>query len=122
MHLSPEDTRRLLIDLEPVAAAELDRHLAAAKEWFPHEYVPWSEGRDLRRAARRRAVVAGESTIPDEARTSLIVNLLTEDNLPQLPPRDRRQLRPRRRLGDLGAPLDRRGGPARPASCATTSP
>ena len=47
MHLSPEDTRRLLIDLEPAAATELDRHLAAAKDWLPHEYVPWSEGRNF---------------------------------------------------------------------------
>ena len=31
----------------------------------------------------------------------------------ELPPRDRLGLRPRRRLGHLGAPLDRRGGPAR---------
>ena len=31
----------------------------------------------------------------------------------QLPPRDRVAVRPRRRVGRLGAPLDRRGGPAR---------
>ena len=37
----------LLRELEPVVAKNLDRHLAVAKEWFPHEYVPWSEGRDF---------------------------------------------------------------------------
>ncbi len=31
----------------------------------------------------------------------------------QLPPRDRDRLRPGRRVGHLGAPVDRRGGPAR---------
>ena len=27
----------LVLALEPVAARELERHLAMAKEWFPHE-------------------------------------------------------------------------------------
>jgi acyl-[acyl-carrier-protein] desaturase len=30
----------LLTELEPVVGRELDRHLRAAREWFPHEYVP----------------------------------------------------------------------------------
>ena len=38
---------RLLLDLEPVVEAGLNRHLATAKEWFPHEYVPWSRGLDF---------------------------------------------------------------------------
>ena len=54
-----------------------------------------------------------QSKMSDVARTSLIVNLLTEDNLPELPPRDRHRLRPGRRVGHLGAPVDRRGRPAR---------
>ena len=37
----------LLAELEPTAARLLDRHLATAKEWFPHEIVPWSQGRDF---------------------------------------------------------------------------
>ena len=49
----------------------------------------------------------------DVARTALIVNLLTEDNLPSYHREIATRLRPRRRLGHLGAPLDRRGGPAR---------
>ena len=28
---------RLLRDLEPVVAQELERHLATQKEWYPHE-------------------------------------------------------------------------------------
>ncbi len=68
-----------LAELEPVADRLLNRHLAAAKEWFPHEMVPWSRGRDFE---------AGESWQADdvdlapEVRSSLFVNLLTEDNLP----------------------------------------
>ena len=48
---------------------------------MPHEYVPWSEGRNF-------ALLEGEpwsfeqSTLSPIARTALEVNLLTEDNLP----------------------------------------
>ncbi|MEU9836652.1 acyl-ACP desaturase [Streptosporangium sp. NPDC048047] len=72
----------LLLELEPVVAGELDRHHKMAKEWFPHEYVPWSEGRDYDGIFGGEAWSETDSTIPEEARTSLIVNLLTEDNLP----------------------------------------
>lgn len=72
---------RLLIDLEPVVTAELERHLGMHKPWNPHDYVPWDEGRNF-------AFLGGEDWSPDQqryseaARSSLIVNLLTEDNLP----------------------------------------
>ncbi|MFC5061931.1 acyl-ACP desaturase [Actinomycetospora atypica] len=75
------DSTRLLLDLEPVVAENLDRHLGMAKEWMPHEYVPWSQGRDF-------AGPDGEVWDPEQsslspvARTALEVNLLTEDNLP----------------------------------------
>ncbi|MGH3983569.1 MAG: acyl-ACP desaturase [Pseudonocardiaceae bacterium] len=75
------DSVRLLHDLEPVVAENLNRHLAAAKEWMPHEYVPWSLGRDY-------ADLGGQAWDPEQsrlspiARTALEVNLLTEDNLP----------------------------------------
>ena len=72
----------LLLELEPVVAKNLDRHLSVAKEWFPHEYVPWSEGRTFDGPLGGEAWTEGDSTIPDVARTALIVNLLTEDNLP----------------------------------------
>ncbi len=73
------DDAALLLELEPTVAGLLDRHLDAVKEWFPHEMVPYSRGRDY---------VAGEEWDPTEAglsdavRSSLFVNLLTEDNLP----------------------------------------
>ena len=71
----------MLHQLEPLVAANLDRHLGLAKEWFPHDYVPWSRGRDF-------AMLDGEDWSPEDspldpvARTAMIVNLLTEDNLP----------------------------------------
>ncbi|MEU4411351.1 acyl-ACP desaturase [Streptosporangium sp. NPDC023963] len=72
----------LLLELEPVVAGELDRHHKVAKEWFPHEYVPWSEGRNYDGLYGGDAWVETDTKIPEEARISLIVNLLTEDNLP----------------------------------------
>jgi acyl-[acyl-carrier-protein] desaturase len=71
----------VLIELEPVVAQNLDRHLSLAKEWHPHDYVPWSEGRDF-------AFLGGEDWAPEQSRldetakAAMITNLLTEDNLP----------------------------------------
>ncbi|MFI6502676.1 acyl-ACP desaturase [Nonomuraea typhae] len=72
----------LLHELEPVVAGELDRHLKVAKEWFPHEYIPWSQGRDFDGIYQGEAWQESDTKIPEAARISLIVNLLTEDNLP----------------------------------------
>ncbi|SDZ32919.1 acyl-[acyl-carrier-protein] desaturase [Micromonospora pattaloongensis] len=79
---TPLTQTALLIELEPVVAKNLDRHLAIAKEWFPHEYVPWSEGRTFDGVLGGEAWTPEDSPIPDVARTALVVNLLTEDNLP----------------------------------------
>jgi acyl-[acyl-carrier-protein] desaturase len=71
----------VLTELEPVVAQNLDRHLSLAKEWHPHDYVPWSEGRDF-------AFLGGEDWSPEQSRldetakAALVTNLLTEDNLP----------------------------------------
>ena len=73
------DDEALLAELTPTATQLLDRHLGTAKEWFPHELVPWSRGRDF---------FEGEEFDPADAglepgiRSALLVNLLTEDNLP----------------------------------------
>jgi acyl-[acyl-carrier-protein] desaturase len=72
----------LLLELEPVVEANLNRHLTQAIEWFPHEYVPWSQGRDFDGVLGGEAWDPSQSGLSDVARTSLIVNLLTEDNLP----------------------------------------
>jgi acyl-[acyl-carrier-protein] desaturase len=73
---------QLLTELEPVAARELERHLSVAKEWFPHDYVPWSQGRDYDGIFGGQAWDPEQSRVSPVARTALVVNLLTEDNLP----------------------------------------
>jgi acyl-[acyl-carrier-protein] desaturase len=72
----------LLRDLEPVVEVNLNRHLATAREWFPHEYVPWSDGTDFDGVLGGQAWEPGQSRLSEVARTALIINLLTEDNLP----------------------------------------
>jgi acyl-[acyl-carrier-protein] desaturase len=69
----------LLAELEPTAARLLDRHLSTSKEWFPHDLVPWSVGRDFEADYEWSPE---EVQLPDPVRSSLFVNLLTEDNLP----------------------------------------
>ena len=72
----------LLTELEPVVGRELDRHLRSAREWFPHEYVPWSDGRNFDGVLDGDAWDQSQSRVSEVARTALVVNLLTEDNLP----------------------------------------
>jgi acyl-[acyl-carrier-protein] desaturase len=72
----------LLRELEPIVDANLNRHLEVAKEWFPHEYVPWSEGTNFDGVLGGKAWEPSQSRLSDVARTALILNLLTEDNLP----------------------------------------
>ncbi len=73
---------QLLLELEQVVEDNLNRHLSVAKEWFPHEYVPWSDGRNFDGPLDGDAWSPEDSPMSDVARSSLIVNLLTEDNLP----------------------------------------
>ncbi len=66
-------------DLQPTVAALLERHLENAKEWFPHDFVPWSRGRDFTATDEWDP---NEVQLSEAARSALVVNLLTEDNLP----------------------------------------
>jgi acyl-[acyl-carrier-protein] desaturase len=75
------DNAQLLAALEPAVEENLNRHLAAAQEWMPHEYVPWSLGRDFAELGGE-PWEAAQSQLSPIARTALEVNLLTEDNLP----------------------------------------
>ncbi|MEV8326094.1 acyl-ACP desaturase [Kitasatospora sp. NPDC056731] len=73
---------RLILALEEVVEKELNRHLAVAKEWMPHEFVPWSQGRDFDGVLGGDAWAVEQSQVTPLGRVSLVVNLLTEDNLP----------------------------------------
>ncbi|WP_225730720.1 MULTISPECIES: acyl-ACP desaturase [unclassified Nocardia] len=71
----------ILTELEPIAEQNLNRHLSMAKDWHPHDYVPWDLGRNF-------AAMGGidwdpaQSKLSEVAKAAMITNLLTEDNLP----------------------------------------
>ncbi|MCP2292518.1 acyl-ACP desaturase [Nocardia amikacinitolerans] len=73
--------REILTELEPVAETCVNRHLSLAKDWQPHDYVPWDQGRNF-------AALGGtdwqpeQSTLSAVAKAAMVTNLLTEDNLP----------------------------------------
>jgi acyl-[acyl-carrier-protein] desaturase len=80
--IDPKIQSRLIRDLEPDVAVELERHMKIAKDWYPHEYVPWSEGRDFAGPLNGDAWEAKDSKLTSIAQDSLVLNLMTEDNLP----------------------------------------
>ncbi len=68
-----------LAELAPVAERLYERHLESTKEWFPHEFVPYSQARDFEPG---EGWDESETPMEPAVRSSLLVNLLTEDNLP----------------------------------------
>ena len=76
--VTPYDAKALLIELEPEAGRLLDRHLRVAREWFPHDYIPYSLGRNF----DKEPWTPDQPRLSGVARTAFEVNLLTEDNLP----------------------------------------
>ena len=65
--------------LDDCAGHLLNRHLAHAKEWFPHELVPGNSGGG---SSLERSLNPRETPLPAGVSSALLVNLLTEDNLP----------------------------------------
>jgi acyl-[acyl-carrier-protein] desaturase len=72
------DQMQLLAELEPEAERLLNRHLGMTQEWFPHDFIPYSEGRDF----DKEPWTPDQPRLDGPARTAFFVNLLTEDNLP----------------------------------------
>ncbi len=65
--------------LDSAARGLLEAHLARSREWFPHQLVPWEQGRSFGPGD------AGETPQVELApgvASALWVNVLTEDNLP----------------------------------------
>jgi acyl-[acyl-carrier-protein] desaturase len=72
------DDVAILTELEPEAERLLNRHLETAEEWYPHEHVPWERAQRL----AEEGFAYGQDSLPEGVRSALLVNLLTEDNLP----------------------------------------
>jgi acyl-[acyl-carrier-protein] desaturase len=72
--MTPHLSARLTTQLEQ----SLETHLSRAVDWRPHEYVPWSQGRDFAELRWDEA----QSRLTPPVRAAVQLNLLTEDNLP----------------------------------------
>lgn len=70
------------LDLVEAIEPEVDRltteHLDRRNDWYYHDIVPWERGESF----RDKPWDVSQATISENARTSLVLNLLTEDNLP----------------------------------------
>src|SRR5689334_9555833 len=72
---------QLLHELEPVVEQNVNRHLSMRKDWNPHDYIPWSDGKNYY-ALGGKDWDPEESKLSEVARVAMLTNLLTEDNLP----------------------------------------
>ena len=61
---------QLLLELDHVVEDNLNRHLKVAREWFPHEYVPWSDGRNYDGPLDGDAWSPDDSPMSDVARSA----------------------------------------------------
>ena len=72
---------QLLQELEPVVERNLNRHLSMRKDWNPHDYIPWADGKNYY-ALGGQDWEPGQSQLSEVAQVAMVQNLLTEDNLP----------------------------------------
>ena len=104
------DDNALLRELEPEVGRLYDRHAQVAQEWFPHEFIPYRLGRDF----DKEPWTPDQPRLTGVAQTAFEIGLLTEDNLPSYHRLIHGMFgQGRRRLAQLGRPLDGRGGPPR---------
>ena len=68
----------LMEAVEPTVVRLTAEHKARRKDWYFHDIVPWERGESF----KDKPWDVSQCTISENARTSLVLNLLTEDNLP----------------------------------------
>ena len=68
----------LLDTVTPTVQQLMDEHKERREHWYFHDYVPWEQGRNYRNEPWEES----QANLSPEVRTSLVLNLLTEDNLP----------------------------------------
>ena len=76
--LPVEERYELLDAVTPVVRKLIDEHKGRREHWYAHELVPWERGRSFADEPWEES----QCTINERARTALVLNLLTEDNLP----------------------------------------
>ena len=76
--MSLNEEFELLKEVEIDAAQLSKEHSERRNHWYFHDLVPWERGRSFVETPWDES----QCTINERARTSLVLNLLTEDNLP----------------------------------------
>ena len=76
--MAVNETYELLEAVSGDAQRLMDEHRTRREHWYAHEYIPWEQGRNYIEEPWDES----QCTLSPEARTSLVLNLLTEDNLP----------------------------------------
>jgi acyl-[acyl-carrier-protein] desaturase len=74
----PKSKVDLLSEIAPDVERLYNRHLDAPRLWYPHEQIDWGQGQDF----GTHPWSPSDYEISDGVRSSIYVNLLTEDNLP----------------------------------------
>lgn len=69
----------VLSEFEGVVEQLVHRHLRSSRDWYPHELVPWNRGCD---SSRDDPWDEHDYPLALGVRSALLVNLLTEENLP----------------------------------------
>jgi acyl-[acyl-carrier-protein] desaturase len=70
----------LTLELEPVVAENLQRHLATEDLWFGHDYVPWEQGENFAFLGGRDWEPS-DVTLPKHITDALEILLITKDNV-----------------------------------------
>ena len=70
----------LTLELEPVVAENLQRHLATEDLWFGHDYVPWEQGENFAFLGGRDWEPS-DVTLPKPVTDALEILLINKDNL-----------------------------------------
>ena len=78
LNRNPQSRYDLLEEITPDVERLYNRHMEAPRLWYPHEQIEWGEGEDF----GEHPWAPEQYPVSDGVRSSIYVNLLTEDNLP----------------------------------------
>ncbi len=76
--MARDESYELLEAVEPDVARLVEEHEKRRKHWYYHDLVPWERAESF----RDKPWDPSQCTLSEDARASLALNLLTEDNLP----------------------------------------
>src|ERR1700737_1050611 len=75
---------QLLHELEPVVETNINRHMSMRKDWNPHDYIPWSDGKNYY-ALGGRDWAPDKSKLPEVTRGSFWNTLVPGEKFAESP-------------------------------------